>query len=44
MSEITVSWGEITIGDLIDLTKEMNGALEIDGDHGIARIIYEAIE
>lgn len=44
MSEITVSWSEITIGDLIGLTEELHGVLSIDGDRQIARITYEAIE
>ncbi len=44
MSEITLSWNEITIAELIDLAESLHGVLLVDGDKKIAVITYEAEE
>ncbi len=42
--ELTISWSEITVKELIELTQALNGTLQINGDQQVARILYEASE
>lgn len=41
MSEISISWSEITVKELIDLAIELHGELLIDGDRHTVLIRYD---